>query len=87
METRSASPSVAAHRVSEPWTVRAMREPDPRPMHEWAQGRYGERVCVHGVGHPDRAVSLLPGAGVHGCCGCCVGQYGTAETAEQVTDE
>ena len=58
-----------------------MREPDPRPMHEWAQGRYGERVCVHGVGHPDRAVSLLPGAGVHGCDGCCARTY-----AEQVTE-
>ena len=37
-----------------------MREPDPRPMHEWAQGRYGERVCVHLViRHDPRPVTIL----------------------------
>jgi hypothetical protein len=34
-----------------------------------------ERMCEHGVGHPDpddRQVRLWPAAGVHGCDGCCV---------------
>lgn len=33
-----------------------------------------ERVCVHGVGHPDpddRKIRLGEDSGVHGCDGCC----------------
>ena len=39
-----------------------------------------ERICEHGVGHPDPddlAYRVLEGgeklayAGIHGCCGCC----------------
>jgi hypothetical protein len=37
-----------------------------------------ERICPHGVGHPDpddleykRKQGLPDAAGIHGCCGCC----------------
>jgi len=33
-----------------------------------------ERMCIHGVGHPDPdSLTYLHGRddGVHGCCGCC----------------
>jgi hypothetical protein len=39
-----------------------------------------ERLCEHGVGHPDpdhltwvRLTQMSSGAGVHGCDGCCTG--------------
>lgn len=36
--------------------------------------RIMERVCTHGVGHPDpddfRILNKLDN-GIHGCCGCC----------------
>lgn len=42
----------------------------------WRGDRYlMERICEHGVGHPDpddyTIMSRSPGAGVHGCDGCC----------------
>lgn len=33
-----------------------------------------ERICDHGVGHPDpddERIILQEDSGVHGCCGCC----------------
>lgn len=47
-----------------------------------------ERVCPHGIGHPDpddlaykrrsRGPMYSDWEGVHGCDGCCVGSYGGA---------
>ena len=37
-----------------------------------------ERVCEHGIGHPDPDdPRILSGEdrGVHGCDGCCIGWY------------
>jgi hypothetical protein len=44
-----------------------------------------ERICPHGVGHPDpddlaykrrmRGDGYVHAESVHGCCGCCVGSY------------
>jgi len=51
------------------------------PMRSFAQAwRLGkmERICPHGVGHPDPdEYRLLSGEidGVHGCDGCCEGSY------------
>jgi hypothetical protein len=47
-------------------------------MSEWAliwrrdrDAKYWERLCPHGVGHPDPTVGLLGIDTVHGCDGCC----------------
>ncbi len=42
------------------------------PLH-WRDDRgICERICEHGVGHPDPDQrGIMSGAGVHGCCGCC----------------
>lgn len=32
----------------------------------WENGRYGEIICQHGVGHPRPGFNK-----VHGCDGCC----------------
>ncbi len=50
-----------------------------RPLN-W-RGHVMERVCQHGVGHPDpddsawRRRQGKPVRGVHGCDGCCTGAY------------
>lgn len=64
----------------------AVHEPSPHHMSEWPQHfrqdrGLMERVCPHGIGHPDpddRAfVALMNGItlpgwdSVHGCDGCC----------------
>lgn len=44
------------------------------PLHWRGDRRIMERICDHGVGHPDPddyAVITYEGAGVHGCDGCC----------------
>ena len=53
----------------------------------WRQDRQlMERICEHGVGHPDPdhmsyfrsryGDEVAWGEGVHGCCGCCIaGEY------------
>lgn len=40
-----------------------------------------ERICEHGVGHPDpddlafkRRMGMGDSEGIHGCCGCCSGK-------------
>lgn len=54
------------------------------PLHWRSDRRLMERICVHGVGHPDpddRAFRrrMFPSEAdfqadaVHGCCGCCAG--------------
>ena len=47
----------------------------------WRSDRYlMERICGHGVGHPDpdalAAMNELgiKDEGIHGCCGCCMGE-------------
>lgn len=53
--------------------------PSAHHMDSWPIARGGERVCPHGVGHPDpdylawrhRVTNGETVAGVHGCDGCC----------------
>ena len=60
-------------------TVCSLHNRTPHHMRDWRQDwradRYMmERVCEHGVGHPDPDdYSLLSGkdSGTHGCDGCC----------------
>lgn len=45
-------------------------------MSEWRQHWRAdrgiiERICPHGVGHPDPDGMFDPADGVHGCDGCC----------------
>jgi hypothetical protein len=49
------------------------------PTH-WRDDRFlMERICKHGVGHPDpddlafkKQMGYNDSEGIHGCCGCCV---------------
>ena len=44
------------------------------PQHWRSDRKIMERICPHGVGHPDPddyKVRLYPAEGVHGCDGCC----------------
>ncbi len=47
------------------------------PLNYRADREMTERVCPHGVGHPDPDQDLSDAQGVHGCDGCCTGAYGT----------
>ncbi|MBF9135194.1 hypothetical protein I0C86_40665 [Plantactinospora sp. S1510] len=57
-----------------------IHSPSNHPMIGWPQNWRGdrksmERVCEHGVGHPDPddlQVRVRRGARVHTCDGCCV---------------
>lgn len=55
-----------------------IHNPSNHHMREWTQWWRGdrklmERVCPHGVGHPDPDDPQSKGYGaVHGCDGCCV---------------
>lgn len=56
--------------------VCVIHKPSGHHMHEWPLNyRFDrglmERVCVHGVGHPDPDGVRNWADGVHGCCGCC----------------
>ena len=50
----------------------------------WRDDRYlMERVCVHGVGHPDPdCIAYTKDSGEHGCDGCCMSLTSTAEGAK-----
>lgn len=44
------------------------------PLHWRGDRRIMERICTHGVGHPDPddlKVQSSWAEQVHGCCGCC----------------
>jgi hypothetical protein len=46
------------------------------PQHWRSDRAIMERICPHGVGHPDPdeyILTLNEGEWVHGCDGCCVG--------------
>ena len=64
-------------------TFCVLHNPSDHHMRDWPTNYRGdrnltERLCEHGVGHPDPddlayKVSLgRTHEGVHGCCGCCV---------------
>lgn len=49
------------------------------PTH-WREDRgIMERICMHSVGHPDPDSPWGNGSyeWIHGCDGCCVGEYGS----------
>ncbi len=61
----------------------AIHNPSDHRMRGWPMNfrpdrQLMERICSHGIGHPDPddvAFHKMMGdnsAGVHGCCGCCV---------------
>lgn len=58
-----------------------IHNPSDHHMRDWPQQwrsdrHIMERVCKHGIGHPDPddlRIVLGHDPGVHGCCGCCVG--------------
>ena len=59
----------------------ALHRPSEHRMRSWRfiirESGLIERLCIHGVGHPDPdsvhyfSRTGRPGYGVHGCCGCC----------------
>ena len=40
------------------------------PLHWRDDRKIMERICIHGVGHPDPD-DISDDSGIHGCCGCC----------------
>ena len=43
------------------------------PLHWRGDRAMFERICPHGVGHPDPDhLAFRPGDNVHGCDGCCI---------------
>ena len=53
------------------------------PQHYRADRGIVERICPHGVGHPDPDdYRILSGAdrGTHGCDGCCAAEIRTTDT-------
>lgn len=52
------------------------------PQHWRADRAIMERICPHGIGHPDPdEINLdIAGRSIHGCCGiCCKGAYSAAK--------
>jgi hypothetical protein len=55
----------------------AVHNPSDHHMRDFPQHYRGdrgimERICPHGVGHPDPDdYRSMPGWGIHGCDGCC----------------
>lgn len=65
-----------AHRVSACIPPCAIHGPSDHHMATWRQHWRGdrgiiERICPHGVGHPDPDGIYADGDTVHGCDGCC----------------
>lgn len=63
-------------------TYCVIHKPSPHHMRDWPthwrdDRKLMERICPHGVGHPDPDHLAFTPAGrretesVHGCCGCC----------------
>ena len=46
------------------------------PTHWRTDRRIMERICPHGVGHPDPDCRYVMESNVHGCDGCCQPQGG-----------
>jgi len=58
------------------WVYCVIHNQSVHPMkqmktHWRADAGFMERICYHGVGHPDPDDPNAPD--VHGCCGCCSG--------------
>lgn len=62
------------------------------PTHWRSDRGLMERICAHGIGHPDPdAMAILPDwEGVHGCDGCCYepkrGVEGTVVAVDEIND-
>jgi len=64
--------------MGEACTIHNLSNHSMRSFPQWWRGDRGimERICSHGVGHPDPddyKVKNSPAEGVHGCDGCCHG--------------
>ncbi len=72
-----------------------IHNPSDHPMRHFPQQwrrdrRIIERVCPHGIGHPDPddlKVRTHPSEGAHGCDGCCHGTQGKAAGQTTPTDQ
>jgi hypothetical protein len=62
-----------------------IHNPSEHPLRDWPlhwRGHVMERICSHGIGHPDpddlawRRRSGQPDPSVHGCDGCCTNEKG-----------
>jgi hypothetical protein len=70
------------HNVHRPWDCLGgtcwIHKPSAHHMRDWdvvwrEDRQMLERLCEHGVGHPDPDQPLTDW--VHGCCGCCLGTH------------
>lgn len=70
--------AILAHLASDCEAPCSIHSPSDHHMSEWRQHWRGdrgimERICEHGIGHPDPDTRYRAGdSGVHGCDGCCV---------------
>lgn len=77
----------------------AIHNPTDHPLRDWptnwrADMRTMERICEHGIGHPDpddlayrrrtAGVAATRMDGVHGCDGCCMPEFDGREPDRQV---
>jgi len=66
---------VGVHRPNEGCAIKCpIHNPSDHHMRDWEQNWRGdrgfiERICPHGIGHPDP--DDLQADAVHGCDGCC----------------
>lgn len=70
-------PLVNVHDATKCWgTACVVHNPSEHRLRRWPlywrndRGIF-ERLCVHGIGHPDPDDVAYTGDGVHGCDGCC----------------
>lgn len=76
-------------------SICCIHNPSDHHMIEWPQNWRGdkgmmERICTHGIGHPDPddlAVRTTEWAGIHGCDGCCTRSTGVVIDSPDATDE
>jgi hypothetical protein len=64
------------------------------PTHWRSDRSLMERICKHGIGHPDpddldfkKRMGYDDSQGVHGCDGCCSGSHGSWKVRESVEEE
>ena len=55
----------------------------PPDMSKWPRSR-DERVCPHGIGHPEPG-KPHHGGGIHGCCGCCTVSTSAVDSTHEQT--
>jgi len=78
LATLAGGETIYAHRLADcPPPPCPVHSPSSHHMAGWPQHwrddrRIIERICPHGIGHPDPDGMFDPGDGIHGCDGCCL---------------